>query len=143
LDDEELPKTFLMYFNIKGPKIAPSASHSKAQALPPLKGPFKHSTSNSFHSLQKQIATETPCNIKLLTLSQMYWKFEKLHNAHCKLMSNEMGYEALSLADIKPDTAVMIFMPPPAKYLVCSYCWSFIVYLPFGTGMGYRRSRSS
>jgi len=148
-DDEEPPKTFLVYFNIEGPKVTPSAFRSKAQAPPPLvihKGPFKHSTSDSFHSLQKRIAAETPCNVKLLTLSQMYWKFEKPQNAPRKLMSNEMGYEALISGvkgDKRVDTIVMIFMPPPAKDLVCSYFWSCIGYLPFGTGMGYRRSGSS
>jgi len=102
--------------------------------------------SDSFHSLQKWIAAETPCNVKLLALLQMYWKFEKPQNAPCKLMSNEMGYEALISGvkrDKKPDTVVMIFMPLPAKDLVCSYFWSVIGYLPFGTGMGYRRSGSS
>ena len=148
-DDKEPPKTFLVYFNIEGPKVAPSASCSKVQAPPPLiihRGPFKHSMSDSFHSLQKQIAAETPCNVKLLALSQMYWKFEKPQNAPHKLMSNEMGYEALILGvkgDKRVDTIVMIFMPPPAKDLVCSYFWSCIGYLPFGTGMGYRRSGSS
>jgi hypothetical protein len=71
---------------------------------------------------------------------------EKPQNAPRKLMSNEMGYEALISGvkgDKKPDTVVMIFMPPPAKDLVCSYFRSFIGYLPFGTGMGYRRSGSS
>jgi len=61
-------------------------------------------------------------------------------------MSNEMGYEALISGvkgDKRVDTIVMIFMPPPAKDLVCSYFWSCIGYLPFGTGMGYRRSGSS
>jgi hypothetical protein len=148
-DDEEPPKIFLVYFNIEGPKVAPSASRSKVQAPPPLiihRGPFKHSMSDSFHSLQKQIAAETPCNVKLLALSQMYWKFEKPQNAPRKLMSNEMGYEALISGvkgDKRVDTVVMIFMPPPAKDLVCSYFWSCIGYLPFGTGMGYRRSGSS
>ncbi len=118
----------------------------KHHLLSLFRGPFKHSMSDSFHSLQKRIAAETPCNVKLLALSQVYWKFEKPQNAPHKLMSNEMGYEALISGvkgDKRVDTIVMIFMPPPAKDLVCSYFWSCIGYLPFGTGMGYRRSGSS
>ena len=126
-DEEEPPKTFLVYFDIEGPKIGPSTSRGKAPAPPPLiihKGPFKHSTTDSFSCFQKRISAETPCNVKLLALFQMYWKFEKPQNAPRKLMSNEMGYEALISAvkgDKKSDSVVMIFMPPPAKDLVSVY----------------------
>jgi hypothetical protein len=70
----------------------------------------------------------------------MYWKFEKPQNAPCKLMSNDMGYEALISAvkrDKKPDVVVMIFVPPLAKDLVCFHIYIPIDYLPFGSGMGY------
>ena len=142
-DDKEPPKTFVVYFDIEGPKISPSTSRGKIPAPPPLvihKSPFKHSTIDSFHCLQKRIAAETPCNVKLLALSHMYWKFEKPQNAPRKQMSNEMGYEALISAvkgDKKPDAVVMIFMPPPAKDLVCFYTLIPINYLPFESGIGY------
>jgi hypothetical protein len=66
----------------------------------------------------------------------MYWKFEKPQNAPHKLMSNEMGYEALISAvkdDKKSDSVVMIFMPPPVKDLVSVYFSSSVSYLLFRT----------
>lgn len=124
-DDEESEpvKKFTVYIDIEGPKPTAAMSRSKAPATSALtikRGPFIHATDESFFSSQQRIAAETPCNVKLLVLSQLYWKFEKPLGAPRKLVRNKVGYEAMvsSVSEKKGDCVVLVFMPPPEKDIV-------------------------
>lgn len=124
-DDEasEPAKKFTVYIDIEGPKPIATTSRSKTPATVALtikRGPFIHATDESFFSFQQRIAAETPCNVKLLVLSQLYWKFEKPLGAPRKLVRNKVGYEAMvsSVSEKKGDCVVLVFMPPLEKDVV-------------------------
>lgn len=124
-DDEETdpPKKFTVYIDIEGPKPIPTSSRSKAPSAPALtikKGPFFHRTNESFFVFKQRIAAETPCNVKLLVLSQLQWKFDKPLGAPRRLMTNNAGYDAMvsSVSEKKGDCVVFVYMPPPEKDVV-------------------------
>jgi hypothetical protein len=124
-EDEDLdpPKKFIVYIDIEGPKPTVTTSRSKTPSAPALtikKGPFFHHTNESFALFKQRIATETPCNVKLLVISQLNWKFDKPLGAPRRLMTNDVGYDAMlsSVNEKKGDCVVFVYMPPPEKDVV-------------------------
>ena len=122
-DEADPPKKFTVYIEIEGPKPLPTTSRSKAPSLPALtikKGPFFHHTNESFLVLRQRIAAETPCNVKLLVLSQLQWKFDKPLGGPRWLMTNDAGYDAMisSVSEKRGDCVIFVYMPPPEKDVV-------------------------
>jgi hypothetical protein len=127
-DDEPLVK-FPVCFFIEGPKpLAAPASRRGASAVPAApfvitKGPFFHTSDASFSKLQRSIAQHTPCNVDLLVVQSLTWKYDKPANATRVPLTSEMGYETLisSVKKKKGDFMVHVFMKPPSKDVVSNY----------------------
>jgi hypothetical protein len=127
-DDAEEPVRFTVYFTIEGPPpILPTTSRSRApppKALSVQKGPFFHLVSDTYSTLKERIALETPCNVNLLAIEGLTWKFDKPLNGPRRKMANQIGYDAMIAAVSKKpsDTCtVEMHMPPPRKDLVNNF----------------------
>jgi len=126
-NESDPPKKFTIYIDIEGLKPTPTASHSKGPALAALtinKGPFFHLTNESFTVFKQHIANLTPCNVNLLVLSKLTWKFDKPLAAPRKLVTNDVGYDAMlsSMLDKRGDCVIFVYMPLPAKDVVSYIC---------------------
>lgn len=128
-EDEEPPVKFPVCFFIEGPRpvaaSAPRRGPPAANAAPLViaKGPFFHTSTASFSDLQRSIAKHTPCNVDLLVVSSLTWKYDKPANATRVPLTSEVGYETLisSVKKKKGDFMVHIFMKPPSKDVVSDY----------------------
>ena len=128
-DDVEEPAVrFTVYFTIEGPPpILPTTSRSRApppKALSVQKGPFFHLISDTYSTLKERIAFETPCNVNLLAIEGLTWKFDKPLNGPQRKIANQIGYDALIAAVSKKpsDTCTIeMYMPPPRKDLVNNF----------------------
>ena len=128
-EDEEPPVKFPVCFFIEGPRLvtasAPQRGPPAANPAPLViaKGPFFHTSDTSFSELQRCIAKHTPCNVDLLVVSSLTWKYDKPANATRIPLTSEMGYKTLisSVKKKKGDFMVHIFMKPPSKDVVSDH----------------------
>jgi hypothetical protein len=148
---EEPAVRFTVYFTIEGPPpILPTTSHTRApppKALSVQKGPFFHLVSDTYSTLKERIALETPCNVNLLAIEGLTWKFDKPLNGPRRKMANQISYNALIAAVSKrpSDTCTIeMYMPPPRKDLVNNFLSPILNIIdPNHVALAYRGSKSN
>jgi len=102
------------------PKSRAKSTSSTTKTL--QRGPFFHDTVDGFDTLKRNLAKITPCAIESLIIAKLQWKFETPLGGFRKLLTNEVGYNAMisAVKGKKGDVAVFVYMPPPAKSDVVS-----------------------
>lgn len=132
-EDEEAPsKIVTVYIEIEGPAATASSSRKVVVPKPIQRGPFFYDAYDSnFNNFKKLLAKHTPCNVKLLILSKLAWKFDVPRNLSQKTLANSDAYKAMCSALIakKGDIIIHVYMPPPEKDDVHSYATSRVLTL--------------
>ena len=120
-EDDEPSKQITIHLFIESTVSTTTKSRSKTAVSSATKtlqrGPIFHDTADSFDVLQTTIAKLAPCAVKNLVVSKIQWKFETPLGGLRKLLTNDIGYNAMVSATKakKGDVAIFVYMPPLVK----------------------------
>jgi hypothetical protein len=121
---DQVPKPITVYLFIESstpPAASSTKSRGKSATSSSLKtiqrAPFIHNSNEDFSAFCRAIAKNTPCHLDTINTTKLQWRFETPQNGQRKLVTNQIGYEAMiSAAKLKKGGAVIfVYMPPPAK----------------------------
>lgn len=115
-DEDDASKMVTVYIEIEGPGHT-SSSKKTPGPKPIQRGPFFLDAYADFTHFKHLLAKNTPCNVKLLVVSQLAWKFDVPKNSSRKTLNNNVGYDAMcaALKVKKGDVVIHVYMPPPKK----------------------------